>query len=123
MSEKVYQQVDDAINRGLHLAYVGKLQQTWHQPLAINLGMIQMCKSDCGTAWDSWEITVEEWVERVRECGLWRNVGMWNFVPADDPAASTMRQAHRSPGWAGREVYRLRIEVEELKRQLQEDER
>jgi hypothetical protein len=63
---------------------------------------------DCGLARPTRTISRAEWDERVEEYGLWKSVGMWSFVPADEPAAGVIRYCHAHPEAAGRELYRLR---------------
>lgn len=112
MSEVMYQQVDDAIDKNLHLGCEGNHMSTWgmtwHYPVAIELGDVVMRYSDCGLAKPTLKITIAEWTERVTTYGLWRLVGGWSFVRADDPAARCIKHCHHSPDSAGRELYRLR---------------
>jgi len=115
--QTVYEEVEDAITRKLHLAYRRSLGRNWHSsdmgwhyPDSIRLGNIVMRDSDCGSVRPTWEITTDEWSERVEKYGLWKMVGIWEFVPADDPAADCVRSAFANPAGAGADVYRLRKE-------------
>ena len=116
MSETVYQQVEDCIKRKLHLGAPGKSMSMygmhWHYPVGIEDGDIVMRDSDCGEAKPTWKITVEEWSKRVEERGLWRQVGMWDFVRADALAASCIAFCHKSPYAAGQQLYELRKRVD-----------
>ena len=124
MSEAAYLQVKDAIARELHLGIVrenpglmGAL--TWHYPVRIVDGEIEMRDSDCGLAKPSWTITIDEWQRLVAAVGLFTQVGPWSFVLADDPAADCIRHCEHSPMAAGRELYRLRQARRELYRPRQ----
>jgi hypothetical protein len=116
MSEQVYNQVEDAIKRNLHLGTKARatsmFQMHWIQPVQIVDGNIEMRNSAGGL--DTWFITPEEWAERVAQYGLWKMVGMWSFVPADDPAAAEIAFAHRCPDAAGQQLYRLKQRIAEL---------
>jgi hypothetical protein len=115
MSEAIREQVEDAIARNLHLGAPPKAMSIhgmhWHYPVEIAMGDIVMRDSDCGLAKPTWTITTEEWERRVRLYGLWKKVGMWSFVPADDPAAAAIALCERDPHVAGRELHRLRMEA------------
>lgn len=115
MSEAIYEQVEDAIVRKLHLGAPSKAMSMygmhWHYPVAIELGDIVMRDSDCGLAKPTWTITPEEWERRASVYGLWRKVGFWSFAEADDPAADAIAFCERNPHSAGRELYRLRLAV------------
>lgn len=124
MSERVYQQVEDAIHRKLHvLRGVDGTFNSWlfAYPVGIELGDIIMRDSDCGLAKEPMIWTPAEWSERVGiidGSGLYRQVGFWDFVPANEPAADCIRYCHSAPSSAGRELYRLRREVEALEARL-----
>lgn len=118
MSEAVYAEIEDAIARQLHLGAPPKALSMhgmhWHYPVAIELGDVVMRDSDCGLARPTWKITIDEWRERVERYGLWKSVGLWEFVPAEDPTASCIAYCHRNPNAAGMELYWLRKRIEEL---------
>ena len=61
---------------------------------------------DCGEVRSTRTILREEFDRRVRDYGLWRKVGMWDFVPAEDPAANKVAFCHRSPQTAGHMLHR-----------------
>jgi len=115
MSEQIYEQVESAITSHLHLGGRGGNMtvhgMSWDYPVGIELGNIVLRDSDCGLVKPTWEITTDEWRERVEHYGLYKKVGFWSFVPADDPAASTIAFCERHPHSAGRELYKLRMEA------------
>ena len=119
MSKTVYDQVEDAIRRKLHLGGPAKAMSVygmhWHYPVGIELGNIVMRDSDCGLAKPTWAITTDEWSKRVDSYGLWRKIGLWKFVLADDPAASDIEFCHQNPHGAGRELFRLKQRVDEAR--------
>lgn len=122
MSEAIYQQVEDAIRRRLHLLCDDRRTPMggpdWDHPVGIEWGMIMLMRSDCGR--EAFAITPEEWARRA-EGGLWRMVGGWSFVLASDPAADDIAFAHRSPSAAGRQLARLRAENARLRERLGEE--
>jgi hypothetical protein len=63
--------------------------------------------SDCEPLRSEQVWTLDQWYRAVEVGGLWRKVGMWDFVPWDDPAAVDVAFAHRCPDAAGRKIYRL----------------
>lgn len=117
--ESVYQQVEDAIARNLHLGAprhsMSMHGMHWHYPVGIEHGDIVMRDSDCGLAKPTFTITTTEWAERVEKYGLWRMVGGWDFARADDPAADLTRFCHRNPSAAGQRIYELEQEINRLK--------
>ena len=122
MSETTDKQVEDAISRHLHLGGPAKTTSMygmhWHYPVGIIYGDIEMRDSDCGLVKNSWTITTAEWEERVEKYGLYKSVGLWEFVPADDPAVAEIRSASRCPTAAGRALYDARQEIERLRAEL-----
>jgi hypothetical protein len=120
MSEAIYQQVEDAIARKLHLGrgYWG-LGPKYCYPIAIEHGDIIVRDSDCGLVKPTMTLTTDAWAEMVEKYGLWKKTGFWHFTPADDPAANLIRSANRSPSWAGHEIYELRKRVEALEEELE----
>lgn len=111
MSEAVYQQVEDAIRKRLYVC--GRYRTplggfSFEYPVAIELGNIVLRDGDCGLAKEPRIITTEEWERLVSGGGLWRKVGLWDFVPADDDAADDIAWCHSSPESAGRALHRLR---------------
>ena len=114
MSEKAYLQVEDVIRRKLFVGAPGRTAlggPRWAYPDRIELGDVVMRDADCGLAKPTFVWTLAEWSENVLRHGLWRKVGMWDFVRADDEAAEAIAFCHRSPGAAGRELHRLRNEA------------
>jgi hypothetical protein len=61
--------------------------------------------SHCG----SW-LTIEEYLELRKR--PYRSVGIWNFVPEDDPAANHIAGAYASPHSYGARVYELEKKVD-----------
>lgn len=119
MSERVYEQVEDAIRRGLHLCRGnGTYGPVYCYPVAIERGDIVVRDSDCGLAKDPWTITIDRWSELVEKYGLKRQVGGWSFASADDPAADDKAMASRNPSWAGWTIYEQRQRIAELERLL-----
>jgi len=116
----IYQQVEAAIKGKLHVLTPRPNHfldpWTWRYPVGIEHGNILMRDSDCGLAKPVMTWTTDQWRERVSPegDGLYRKVGMWDFVPADDPAVDCIRWCHSAPESAGRELYRLRQEIEAL---------
>ena len=123
MSEETYRQIEDAIERKLHVF----LQETRadmggpavYRPLRIENGDVTMiyCNSGGGTP-QPW--TLERW---NRETGdgkyLYRKVGIWEFALDTDPAASEIASACRNPAGAGRRVYELEQEISRLRAQIE----
>lgn len=119
MSERAYEQVEDAIRRGLHLRRgSGAYGPVYCYPVAIELGDIVVRDSDCGLAKDPWTITIGRWSELAESYGLSRQVGGWSFAPADDPAADDIEMASHYPSWAGQTIYEQRQRIAELERLL-----
>ncbi len=114
MSEAIYQEVERCIRDKLHVG-IGPCKPLnsmhYRYPVDIERGNIIMRDSDCGLAKPTMEWTTDRWSEEVAAWGLCKMVGMWDFVPADDPAADIISLAHRNPTWAGQEIYRLRQQV------------
>ncbi len=111
MSEAVYEEVEWVIRKRLHIGAPGSTAlggPRWAYPDHIELGNIVMRDSDCGLAKPTFVWTTDEWADNRRKHKLWRKVGMWDFVLADDLAASAIAYCHRSPDSAGRELHRLR---------------
>lgn len=108
MSEQIYLEVEDAIRRRRHVRNGVTMMggPSWVHPTAIEYGMIVVKDSDCDR--HTWRWTPDEWALHVADGGLWRQVGRWDFAPADDPAADDIAWCHRCPEAAGRELYRLR---------------
>jgi hypothetical protein len=122
MSEAIYNQVEDAISRKLYLGgpakkhpYVGIYPIYFRYPIEIRNGNIIMRDADCGLAKPTIEITTDEWAKRVKEFGLFKKVGLYRFVSADNPAASCIRYCETNPEAAGEELYRLRCRVLEAR--------
>jgi hypothetical protein len=69
---------------------------------------------DCGEVRGTHTISREEFDRRVRDYGLWKQTGLWDFAPADDPAVPTIRYCHRHPAAAGLELYWLRERLRRL---------
>lgn len=116
MSEAVYLEVERCIRERLHVGAPGTTPlggPRWAYPDRIELGDIIMRDSDCGLAKPTFTWTAAQWSENRKRHGLWRRVGMWDFVAADDPAASDIRFCHQSPDAAGRELHRLRLLVKD----------
>ena len=117
MSEAIYEEVERVIQQRLHIGAPGTTPlggPRWAYPDSIELGNIVMRDSDCGLAKPTFIWTTDQWEENQKQCGLWRKVGMWSFVRAEDPAADEIALCHCSPEWAGQELARLRARVEEL---------
>lgn len=111
MSESIYMQVEQVIAKRLHVAVrnTGPYSRVGYRyPVGIELGDIVLRDSDCGTAKPVIIWTPAEWADRVERGGLHRQVGFWDFTPADNPAASCIRHCHENPQAAGCELYELR---------------
>lgn len=106
--EEIYQEVEMAIKNKLHLAFSVSPSQSWGYPVEIKVGNIIMRDSDSGAVRPTWEITTACWAENEAKFGLWKKIGLWLFIPADDPAANDIRFAELNPTAAGREIYRLK---------------
>lgn len=83
----------------------------YYRPTRIDQNTIVMRDLDCGMVRTPVWWTPEYWQERLKD-GIWRHVGNWEFVRADDPAADSIAWCHRDPNSAGREMYRLQQELE-----------
>jgi len=70
-------------------------------------GSVVIRDSDCEPQRTEQLWTLNQWYRAVEIGGLWRKVGMWDFVPWDDPAAVDVAFAHRDPQAAGRRIYQL----------------
>jgi hypothetical protein len=110
--DDIYQQVEAAIQRALYVPL-------WYRPIRIEHDEIVMLWGDCGNPnrpEDLSRWTPEQWRECVTEegAGLYRRVGMWDFVPANDPAADLIADAHRYPESVARELYRARLRIAEM---------
>jgi hypothetical protein len=108
-------EIVDAIDRKLHL---GTRDNNWQYPVEITPEGVVMRQSDCGTVRPTVVITIECWRERIKLYGLYKKVGMWSFVKADDPAAGDIAFCERSPHSGGRRIHRLEAEVAKLKEEL-----
>ena len=124
MSEAVYQEVERAIREKLHVGVFVKGRWpspwTWCYPDHIENGNIIMRDSDCGLAKPTFSWTTDEWAARVNSGGLWRQVGMWDFVRAEDAAADDIRYAHSNPEGAGRRLVEYRETTQSLRAQIAE---
>jgi hypothetical protein len=80
------------------------------RPLRIEHGNIMMLWGDCGDPSRPHVWTTEDWRAAVDPdgTGLFVKVGLWDFVPANDPAAGCIRFCNMNPGAAGAELYSLR---------------
>ena len=104
----------EAINRGLHVGgfWTALGAPGFRRPRYVMAdGSVVVRDSDCEPVrteevWDR-----ERWDATVKDGGLWRRVGMWDFVPWDDPAADCIAFAHANPRSAGQELYELRQRV------------
>ena len=119
-------QIKDAIDKRLYLGAPrkhdwGTYSIHWNLPIAIDEDrkLITMIDADCGTVDRSWDITYEQWTEGFNTYGLWKKVGMWEFVKADDPAASNIRYCNHNPEGAGRHLYNCEIRIKELESQVE----
>jgi hypothetical protein len=121
MSEIIYRQVENAIASRLHLGGPPKpssiYNMHWWRPVAIDLGDVVL--RDSSLSHLEYRLTVGEWADRVRQYGLWKMVGMWSFVPADDPAAGVVAMCERYPQSAGHELYDLRQERDKLRAEVE----
>lgn len=109
MSEAVYEQVERAIREKLCIAGRYRTHMggpSYEYPVDIRLGNIVLRDADCGLVKPVRVITTDEWARLTPP--LWRQVGFWDFAPADDPAISEIAFCHHNPESAGRELYRLR---------------
>ena len=117
--QEIYNQVQDAIKRKLHLGMPPKTTSMygihWQYPDKIEDDKIIMRDSDCGSVKPVIPIDFEEWDRRIKEFGLWKKVGLWSFVEADNPAAECIKFCHKDPESAGRELYRIRKLLSELR--------
>uniref|UniRef100_A0A6H1Z8L8 Uncharacterized protein n=1 Tax=viral metagenome TaxID=1070528 RepID=A0A6H1Z8L8_9ZZZZ len=59
-------------------------------------------------------IPCREFKEHIKQHGVYRQVGIYQFVRADDPAASCIQYAHQYPEAAGRELYDLRMRHKDM---------
>ena len=119
--------VDDAIRRNLYLGHwrdravgvhpAGHLH--YIQPINRSGDIVTMIDGDCGLAKPSWTMTVTEFAKQADKYGLYRRVGMWSFVPFDNPAADAIEECHKFPQAAGRELYTLRKRVRELEVEIE----
>lgn len=119
----VRDEVERAIRLRLHVRVKPERFQTqalrW--PQSIDGDVIIMRDSDCGLAKSPYRWTATEWREHVGtgdHLNLWRQVGFWAFERADSPAVEAIRFCHECPCMAGRELFRLREENEQLKSAL-----
>jgi hypothetical protein len=69
---------------------------------------------DCGEVRPTRTIPRAEFDQRVRDYGLWRKVGLWDFTRADDPAANVIAYCHRSPQSAGHMLWRYQERLRRL---------
>ncbi len=110
MDAAVREQVEDAIRRNL---YIGGRYRTplggmsFEYPVEVLLEEIVLRDGDCGLAKPTRAIAADEWT-RCAMSGLWKKVGLWSFVKADDEAADAIRFCHEFPSAAGTELHRLR---------------
>ena len=92
-------------------------RKTWWRPIRIENGNIVLLWGDCGNenrSSDLWFTTPDKWREMVSEdgAGLYKRVGIWDFVPAYDPAADCIKFCFADPEAAGRELYELRTLID-----------
>ena len=126
MSEAVYKQVEDAIQKKLYVPSGTRALGTpaWWRPIKIELGHIIMLWGDCGREDRPEDLifwTPERWRAVVSEDGrgLYRKVGFWSFWPAFSHAIDEVLFANKHPDSAGLELHRLKNEVAELRRKVE----
>jgi hypothetical protein len=105
--KKLYFRYGTSLVYGTSFWYVDKEQPDPEREVVIRDG-------DCGEVRPTSTISREEFDQRVRDYGLWRSVGLWSFVPADDLAVSAIRYTNAYPDSAGRELHRLRERLRRL---------
>jgi hypothetical protein len=112
---------EDAIARGLHVGY-GRTPlggPGYRRPRAVRPdGSVVIRDSDCEPAQTERIWSRTEWDAAVAAGGLWRRVGIWDFVLADDPAADEIAFCYRSREAAGRKLLALSQRVAALERVL-----
>ena len=118
MSEEIYQLADRAARERLLVAgrFVTPLGGcSYEYVVGVELGNILLLNADCPTTHSPVSVSPETFAEL---CGMGKRflqkVGMWDFVPADDPAADLIRYAHRDPAAVGRMLFEARQKIQEL---------
>lgn len=103
-------QVEDAIRgklcvRGRYQTPLGNPSAEY--PVEIQGQNVVLRDADCGLAKPTRTITLDEWAT-LAQGGLWRLVGIWNFVRADHEAADEIAYCYRSPYAAGISLHQAR---------------
>lgn len=119
MIKYLHEIVEDAIARKLHVYHPTEVAPLGRpkvmHPVRLEPGQVVLRDSDCGGRDVFWSL--ETWRNAAGSRGenLLRKVGIWEFVQADDPAASDVEWASQDPRRAGEMLYTTAAECKLLK--------
>lgn len=107
--------LDNHLHLGANSAHHAFLNKNyWDRIVKVENNNVFLTNSDCGQDREALPISFSEYETRVRKDGLWKQVGLWSFVPYDDPAASDIAYAEKYPKSAGRLLYEAKQTIKHL---------